>query len=273
MNRMALDVVPTGNSATVVGAHDSCIDAVRGDVVSVDVTAEGIPAYSENGTPGFIVDDYGGVIAFQAALIYPESALTVQSENQNFLLAVGAGSTVGNSSQAVPDSDNDDWWTSSGYDTSSPPSIPESGDGVLTRLSIRVDPTAAPGLYALSFDLENTAHLSATGVAHFPNSIFGAYISVSLPCDIDQDGIEDELDACQSIPGPPSNGGCPPPGPPAVGGIVGLSEASDEDWTSQARGPGPASRRLAAAGVGIFLGAVALGTAYALRSRSWRRPG
>ncbi len=43
--------------------------------------------------------------------------------------------------------------------------------------------------------------------------------------DNDGDGILDGADACPLLPGPASNDGCPLPGPPAVGGIVGLVSA------------------------------------------------
>jgi hypothetical protein len=50
--------------------------------------------------------------------------------------------------------------------------------------------------------------------------------------DADGDGLLPPDDACPLLAGPASNQGCPPPGPPAVGGIVGLRDGS----------AGPASR-------------------------------
>jgi hypothetical protein len=269
---MALDAKTAGNTASAIGPHDACVTAAPGDQVTIDLTADDVPAYSTNGTSGNFTDDYGGIIGYSARLIYPENVLTVEAESQQFMLASAAGSTVGNGSQALPDTNNDNGWRSEAVDTSSPPSIPESGDGVLTRLTIQVDATASAGLYSLSLDPAETVHLDAVNYAYAPNALAGAYISVSMPCDIDADGVTDNLDACQTIPGPASNNGCPPSGPSAVGGIAGLQEVRGEAWvTPESRQSEMSGRILVALAIVFVVGG--LTAMYAMSRRSRRRLG
>jgi hypothetical protein len=192
-----------------------------GDEVAVDFVARGIPAFSENNSPWTPVDDYGGIIAFTVEFQYPEDALTVVSVNQNLLLSVAPSSTVGNQSQPLPDTNGDDTWTDSAVDTSSPQSIPESGNGVLSRLTILVDPITSPGEYPLQIG-PFSGHLDVSGNGYTPNATDDAFIAVGIPCDVDHDGIADAEDGCPNYPGLQNNAGCPPAGAPAVGGFAGL---------------------------------------------------
>jgi titin len=67
--------------------------------------------------------------------------------------------------------------------------------------------------------------------------------------DADADGVINAEDSCPDHPGPPENSGCPPPGPPAVGGITGLHPDATDPRSDHASGSGPA-----------FVLAVALGS-------------
>ncbi|HEV8574911.1 MAG TPA: hypothetical protein VGR43_09410, partial [Dehalococcoidia bacterium] len=81
--------------------------------------------------------------------------------------------------------------------------------------------------------------------------------------DADSDGILPPDDACPVHAGPPERQGCPPPGPPAVGGVAGL--ADEPDGRASDAGSGPAARdyawpiAAAAALMSVTLGAVFLG--------------
>jgi hypothetical protein len=246
---MSIDAKPAGNAAAAFGPLDTCVEAVPGDEVAVDIVARGIPAYSQNNSPWTSVDDYGGIIAFSVEFQYPEDALTVVSVNQSFLLSVSPSSTVGNQSQALPDTNGDDTWINSAVDTSSPPSIPESGNGVLSRVTILIDPTTTPGEYLLVLG-PNTGHLDVSGNGYGPNVKDDAFIAVGIPCDVDHDGIADAEDGCPNYPGLPNNAGCPPAGAPAVGGVAGL-------LAEPASGGGASARSAIYLGLAAVAGALA----------------
>jgi hypothetical protein len=81
-------------------------------------------------------------------------------------------------------------------------------------------------------------HLDAVGTAYEPAVTNNdSYVAVGVACnDFDADGIPDAQDECPTIQGPPSNNGCPPPGPPAVGGTAGLISTAQSDGGSATPG-------------------------------------
>jgi hypothetical protein len=269
MERMALDMQTSGNTATLIGRPNECVEAVPGGQVTADLTAKGIPVYSDHGTPGNTGDDYGGIVLYQTNLLYSEAALTVQSQDQQQLLAANPGSVVANGSEALPDVNADDEWFAAGVDTASPSSsVPESGNGVLARLTILIDASAAPAVYPINLEATNTGHSDASGKGYVPKSIGNGMIAVSVDCDIDGDGVEDNLDACETVPGPASNSGCPPAGPGAVGGIAGLSQSSHEAWMTPEESPTASERRLVVAA--ILIAGAGLSAVYVMSSWSGR---
>ncbi len=251
MQRMSIDMNVAGNDATTVGLRNPCAEAGPGDQVTLDITTTGIPAPSLNGTPGNPLDDYGGMIAFKAIILYPEDAFTVVFQDFNFLLAVSPSSTVANGSEPLPDVDGNDEWISNNADTSSPPSIPESGNGVLTRVRLAVDAGAPAGLHSISLRTDS-AHLDSQNAAQFPKTIDNAYIAVGVPCDVDFDGVADDEDGCPNYFGLVDNAGCPPAGAPAVGGITGLLDEPRPVPSDQADA---ASTRLAYLGLAALVAA------------------
>ena len=86
--------------------------------------------------------------------------------------------------------------------------------------------------------------------------------------DSDGDGIMDADDACPQHAGPPERDGCPPPGPPVVGGIVGLLSAPCDQPQNKADDPGRSTLPVVALASGAVI-ALAAGTWYA-RRRSLR---
>src|SRR5439155_23775248 len=68
------------------------------DQVHLDVTAEGIPVFNDNGTPGTPGDDSGGITGYQYGFNYPSAQLTVKARtytNPAFnKLAANSGSSV-----------------------------------------------------------------------------------------------------------------------------------------------------------------------------------
>ncbi len=259
MNRMSMDMKTSGNSATALGALNQCVEASPGDLVQIDITADGIPAYSQNGTPGNLSDDYGGITGYFATLVYSESALTIETEDQQFLLTAAAGSNLAPGSQTSPDTDSGGDWLSAAVDgTSRQFTTPESGDGVLTRLTIGVDLGASPGVQALVLQPGNSGHLDAFPASFKANSLANGFIAVGVPCDVDNDSVADEQDACPDLPGPASNDGCPPSGPLVVGGIAGLDDNEPAPRATDGESAGAAAwPLLVVAAVGALLTGVA----------------
>jgi hypothetical protein len=179
MQAMSIDADPTGNTATALDAHTPCIAAEPGTTVTVDVTSLNIPPYNDGGTPD-PSDDFGGIIAFSYVLLYEEAALTVQAQNSAFLLSANPGSSLFNAGDPVPDADASNTFAASVLDTGA--GLPEGGSGVLDHLTISIAPGAAPGLYTLQLQADNSVHLDVSGAAFLPLAFNNAALAVGLPC-------------------------------------------------------------------------------------------
>jgi hypothetical protein len=172
---MSIDADTTGNSATSLGARDDCVQIAPGTSASLDITALGIPPYNNAGTPA-TADDTGGVIGYSYVLEYDGTQLAVDAQDAAFLLSVNSGSSLfTGTSDGVPD--NDGSFTGAVLDTGT--GIPESGSGVLDRLTISVG-AGASGLYPLT--LTNNEHVDASGTAFAPATTEGALIAVATAC-------------------------------------------------------------------------------------------
>jgi hypothetical protein len=149
MGAMAIDMDVTGNSATALGPRQDCLTLAPGGDALVDVTAANIPP--NNPMSGFTYK-----------LQYSSAAFTISSQDPNYLLAANADSLLANTSDPLPDDDLNDDWNATVTDTGS--GAPESGAGVLARISIHVDSGAASGLYFLT--LANHGHIGPTASPH-----------------------------------------------------------------------------------------------------------
>jgi hypothetical protein len=160
-------------------------------------------------------------------------------------------------SDLTPDDNSagDDWFGSGADYTLS---IPEDGSGVLERLTLISEGGAATANYPLTLD---GGYLDGSFSSYDINRVDNAFVAVNSACNVDGDAVPDDQDACPQLPGPPLNNGCPPPGPPAVGGSAGLIENSRTDT----RWPG---QYLVGITVVIgFASAVALGVRFRTRGR------
>jgi hypothetical protein len=98
------------------------------------------------------------------------------------ILAANAGSAVSNLSDTLPDDELNTRWESYAIDSANPSaSAPESGNGVLDRLTITADSSATTGQYLVS--LSANVHVDASGAAYFPHSTGVANIAVNQPCE------------------------------------------------------------------------------------------
>ncbi len=168
MDAILIDMDPSGtpaNSATSLGSNETCarinengtLDAdedATADTLTIDVTATNIPADN-------------AMIGFTYYLYYSETALTLQSENYSFMLAANSGSSVLAFNDPLPDTDGNGHWIASLLDTSV--GTPETGSGVLDRLTISSDAGVSAGVYALS--LGSAVHLDGPAVNPFANNV------------------------------------------------------------------------------------------------------
>ena len=193
MDAMSIDMdeaATPANTSSSIGSIETCrridengtLDADEDsvDALLIDVTAQGVAPYDDNGTPGDPTDDLGGIIAYSYFFSYFPGALNVEghlfdSPGVN-LLARTAGSEMFDVSDPMPDSDGS--FLGTVLDTSA--SVPEAGDGVLSRLTLASASSAPAGNYALT--LTENAHLEVQGYAYTPLITNNAIVAVNEAC-------------------------------------------------------------------------------------------
>ena len=194
MDTMSIDMDTSGNSAASVGALQQCARINRNgfmdadedvtDGVIIDVTAENVPAYDNHGT-GNTSDDTGGIVGYQYTFNYPPAQFTINNQEATTpavnILAASASSAVSSMSDTLPDDNATTTWDSYAIDSANPStSAPESGSGVLDRLTVFAEAGATNGQYLLS--LSANVHVDASGEAFFPHVTNVANIAVGQAC-------------------------------------------------------------------------------------------
>jgi hypothetical protein len=114
---IAIDVVPDENEATVVGEVETCASANVGDRFIVDL----------------VVSDIEDLLAFEADVGFDGSVLEIVDRDVELFLGSAEGSQVVDTSQSTP---NDSGLYKVGAVDTADPLAPESGSGVLARLTI-----------------------------------------------------------------------------------------------------------------------------------------
>jgi hypothetical protein len=114
---VAIDAVPTGNEANVIGEIETCARANKGDTFNVDM----------------VVKDVKDLLAFEAAVKYDGGVLDIVGSDTKLFLANGEGSNVNDTSAHTPD---DSGRYVAGAVDLADPAEPDSGSGVLVRLTI-----------------------------------------------------------------------------------------------------------------------------------------
>ena len=123
---LAIDADPTGNSDTSLGPQDSCISVSQGDTFEVDVT----------------ITDVIDLLAWEASFTYDPEVVQVTDRDVDLFQAADGDSTIFDVSQSTPDSDG--MYGLGAVDTADPVA-PDSGSGVLVRLTLEaVGPGASP---------------------------------------------------------------------------------------------------------------------------------
>jgi hypothetical protein len=170
MDAMSIDLDVTGNTATTLGPRNSCREVNPGDEVTFDVSAEGIPSSDP-------------MIAFTFRLNYPPPYFTVTHADSSYLLAATPGSNVFDLSDVLPDSDGA--WRSGAADISNLAMVPpESGSGVLARLTLEVAANTPSGIYAMT--LSEASHIDTFNDSRAPNLFRDAFLAVGASCQDDR---------------------------------------------------------------------------------------
>lgn len=124
---LAVDTDTTGNTATSLGALETCNSvAAAGDTLDIDVVVTGVLPYDA-------ATGSGGVIGFQANLLYDPAVLNVVGANVNMMLGADPGSIILDVSDLLPDGDGD--WLAAAADLGS--GSQASGEGVLVRVTLQ----------------------------------------------------------------------------------------------------------------------------------------
>lgn len=128
---LAVDAQPSGNTPTAVSTVDPCVSVAAGETFDIDI----------------VMMDVVNLLAWQARFIYDAALLEVVKRDVKLFLASSEGSSVFDVSERLPD-DGDGRYLTAAADTADPPA-PDSGSGVLARLTLKakgrgVSPVSLP---------------------------------------------------------------------------------------------------------------------------------
>jgi hypothetical protein len=158
------------------------------DVIVVDLTADNIPAATPLGE------------GFGAEISYNETALTILRNNPSWMVAANDGSAALNASDPAPDTDGNNSFVLAIADTGIGEA--EYGSSPLARLTVAVDPAAAPGGYHFTLTPGFSVHIDYFGQTWLPDALNNAYLIVlpvpgADPClDADGDTVPNAADNC-----------------------------------------------------------------------------
>jgi hypothetical protein len=191
---MGVDADPSGNTATSLGAIDSCISVSSGATFDVDI----------------YVTDVTDLKSWEVYFVFDPSVVIVTGVDVHMFLAANAGSNVVDTSDPVPNTTG--LYRLAAIDTAPAPAH-ESGSGVLARLTLQaVAPGVSTGGIPLLDEtgdgkpdlgpwLRNSSgeYLGDVNGDHFfDGPISQAQIAVGQGClaDTDGDGVPDATDNC-----------------------------------------------------------------------------
>lgn len=114
---LAIDADPTGNTETSLGPQDNCISVSLGDTFEVDIT----------------ITDVTDLLAWEASFTYDPEVIQLADRDVELFQAADGESTIFDVSQSTPDSDGT---YGLGAVDIADPEVPDSGSGVLARLTL-----------------------------------------------------------------------------------------------------------------------------------------
>jgi hypothetical protein len=161
---IGVDVEPAGNTVTSLGPVDACISVSTGDTFQADI----------------FVTDVADLLAWETYFVYDVSVIDIVSRDVMMFQAANAGSQVFDVSEGLPDIDG--WYRIAAVDLAEPPA-PDSGSGVLARLTLKA---IGPGVSPASLSPIDVNNDGTIDLGPFLRDTEGESIS-----DLDGDGFFD----------------------------------------------------------------------------------
>ena len=179
---IGVDADPTGNTATSLGTIEASRTVACGETFEMDL----------------FIQDVTDLLAWSVSLKYDPSVLRITEQDVQMFQAANGGSDVRDRSLRDPALAGG--WGGGYYDVAAAdvaePAAPDSGSGVLARLTVAAVGTG-----------ESSAGLQGPTLWGFPpptsisvGSMSDAEVTVVGPCqDSDEDGIDDRVDNCPLV--------------------------------------------------------------------------
>ncbi len=191
LTSIGIDANPAANTATSLGSIDSCVSVSSGQTFDVDI----------------FVADVVDLLAWEVYFIYDRNIISIVDHDVDMFQAANEDSNVFDLSEVLPDLDAR--YGLAAADLAEPPA-PDSGSGVLTRLTLKA---VAPGLSPASLKPIDINDDGTIDLGPFLNNIRGEAID-----DLDDDGFFDGeiVDAQIAVDTPCPTDGVVPTGTPTV---------------------------------------------------------
>ncbi len=132
---IGVDADPTGNTATSLGSITPCLSVSNGDTFQVDIFVAGV----------------NDLLAWETYLFYDTSIINIVDRDVSMFQAANSGSNVFDASEGLPDIDGQ--YGIAAVDLADPPS-PDSGSGVLARLTLEAIGTGVSPLSLSATDID-----------------------------------------------------------------------------------------------------------------------
>jgi hypothetical protein len=176
---LAIDADVTGNIATELGATEDCASLDEGGTATIDIVVRGVT----------------DLLAWEGRLAYDNDIIEISDADVDLFMGANEGSEVQSAAGALPDSDG--LFQIGAFDSSDPPT-PDSGSGVLARITVTGVAAGATEVIFNSPDLDGDTVLDdgvvmrdaadgyigdGDGDSFFDGDIPGILLSVGTPCD------------------------------------------------------------------------------------------
>jgi hypothetical protein len=175
---IGVDADAAGNTATSLGSIDSCVSVKKGDTFQIDIFAT----------------DVVDLVSWEMYFSFDGDVVNVTDRDVEMLPAASAGSTVWDASDVLPSTGG--LYRVAAIDVVQPPA-PETGSGVLARLTLKAVAAGLSPAILTSLDANNDGKLElgpllnategrpigdANGDSFFDGPILGAQIAVGRDC-------------------------------------------------------------------------------------------
>jgi len=175
---VGIDADPAGNTATSLGAIDSCIAVKKGDTFEIDLFVTGVD----------------NLLAWETYFSFDGDVVNVTDRNVQMFLAAGAGSEAWDASDPLPSAGG--LYRLGAIDLAKPPAT-HNGSGVLARLTLKAVGAGLSPAMLTTLDANNDGKIDlgpqvsgigakpigdTNGDGFFDGPLLGAQIAVDRDC-------------------------------------------------------------------------------------------